>query len=151
MMVPRKNNPPAIRANMTPMIDVVFLLLIFFICTASFQIVEENLPGQVQLEVPAGTNQKETETEAADIEPVILKIGWQQNQPIWDIGGLRCVDFQSLQEKLAAVAAVDSDVPVILVIEPEVPLGYAIDAYDLSRKTGFSEVQFAADASIIKR
>ena len=41
--------------TMTPMIDVVFLLLIFFICTASFQIVEQNLPSRIQLELPPGT------------------------------------------------------------------------------------------------
>ncbi len=30
--------------SMTPMIDVVFLLLIFFVCKASFQIAEAVLP-----------------------------------------------------------------------------------------------------------
>ncbi|MEA1952290.1 MAG: biopolymer transporter ExbD, partial [Planctomycetota bacterium] len=30
--------------KMTPMIDVIFLLLIFFVCTASFQMLEEVLP-----------------------------------------------------------------------------------------------------------
>jgi len=39
---------------------------------------------------------------------------------------------------------------VILDVAPEVPLGYAIDAYDLGRKAGFSEIQFAADASSVK-
>ena len=33
--------------KMTPMIDVVFLLLVFFIWTASFQIVEQVLPSSV--------------------------------------------------------------------------------------------------------
>ena len=32
---------------MTPMIDVVFLLLIFFVWTASFQIVEQILPSEI--------------------------------------------------------------------------------------------------------
>mgnify|MGYP001380259885 CR=1 FL=1 len=48
---PQTNDSP----DLTPMIDVVFLLLIFFICTASFQIVEQTLPSGVQLELPAGT------------------------------------------------------------------------------------------------
>ena len=46
--------------TMTPMIDVVFLLLIFFICTASFQIVEQTLQSGVQLELPPGTEIVET-------------------------------------------------------------------------------------------
>ena len=136
---------------MTPMIDVVFLLLIFFICTASFQIIEHNLPSQVQLEVPAGTSLVESEVETEDIEPVLLKIGWKQSQPVWTVSGQRCANLSSLERKLRAVARIDSAVPVILDIEPEVPFGIAIDAYDLSRKTGFSEIQFAADASMLQR
>ena len=34
--------------KMTPMIDVVFLLLIFFVATASFQMVEHVLPSSLQ-------------------------------------------------------------------------------------------------------
>ena len=33
--------------KMTPMIDVIFLLLIFFVCTASFRAAEEVLPAQM--------------------------------------------------------------------------------------------------------
>ena len=35
--------------KMTPMIDVIFLLLIFFVCTASFRAVEEVLPTNLSL------------------------------------------------------------------------------------------------------
>lgn len=34
MMVPRKNIPFAIKANMTPMVDVVFLLIVFFVAVS---------------------------------------------------------------------------------------------------------------------
>ena len=40
---------------MTPMIDVVFLLLVFFVWTASFQLVENRLPGAIAPPTAGGT------------------------------------------------------------------------------------------------
>jgi len=137
--------------TMTPMIDVVFLLLIFFICTASFQIVEQNLPSRVQLDVPPGAEPIPANQQIEDVDAVIVKIGWQNDEPTWGLNSQRCPGFKTLQKKLVALSVIDSSVPVILDVAPEVPLGYAIDAYDLGRKAGFSEIQFAADASIVKR
>ena len=136
--------------TMTPMIDVVFLLLIFFICTASFQIVEQNLPSRVQLEFPPGAEPIPANEQIEDVDAVIVKIGWHNVEPRGGRISQGCPRFKTLKEKLAALSAIDSAVPVILDVAPEVPLGYAIDAYDLGRKTGFSEIQFAADASIVK-
>ena len=42
-----QSGPTDIDAAMTPMIDVVFLLLVFFVWTASFQIIEQALPSQL--------------------------------------------------------------------------------------------------------
>ncbi len=36
MKVPQREHPPGIRFNITPLIDVVFLLVIFFLVTAHF-------------------------------------------------------------------------------------------------------------------
>ncbi len=135
---------------MTPMIDVVFLLLIFFICTASFQIVEQNLPGKVQLELPPGTEVVETTESTEDIDPVILNIRWENSNPLWSLNGQRYPKLDTLKKKLAALSTVDSTVPLVLDIAPEVPLGYAINTYDMGRKAGFNQIQFAADASIVK-
>ena len=84
---------------MTPMIDVVFLLLIFFICTASFQIVEQNLPSQVQLEVTAGNSLIDKQVETDDIEPVLLTIDWRNDQPVWSVSGQSCADLRAVKQK----------------------------------------------------
>ena len=135
---------------MTPMIDVVFLLLIFFICTASFQIVEQNLPGKVQLELPPGTEVVETTESTEDIDPVILNIRWENSNPLWSLNGQRYPKLDTLKKKLAALSTVDSTVPLVLDIAPEVPLGDAINTYDLGRNAGFTQIQFAADATMVK-
>jgi biopolymer transport protein ExbD len=100
--------------TMTPMIDVVFLLLIFFICTASFQIVEQNLPSRVQLEFPPGAEPIPANEQIEDVDAVIVKIGWLNDEPTWGLNSQRCPSFKTLQEKLAALSAIDSAVPVIL-------------------------------------
>ena len=152
MRTPNYNtrSPDRQDVTMTPMIDVVFLLLIFFICTASFQIVEQNLPSRVQLDFPPGTDLVESTESLEDIDPVIVNIGWQDRMPSWSLNGRRCPGFAGLEKKLTALSSIDSAVPLILDIAPEVPLGDAINTYDLGRRVGFSEIQFAADASALK-
>ncbi|MFP6692187.1 MAG: biopolymer transporter ExbD, partial [Pirellulales bacterium] len=60
---------------MTPMIDVVFLLLIFFVCTASFQIAEQFLPNSVFLESLKGQGQQAVQPESEDLpKKIVLKI-----------------------------------------------------------------------------
>lgn len=59
MKVPQRERPPGIRFNITPLIDVVFLLVIFFLVTAHFA---QNEPLQA-IELP----QASQVTEEAEI------------------------------------------------------------------------------------
>ena len=63
--------------KMTPMIDVVFLLLVFFIWTASFQIVEQVLPSHLS-EVAGSlpTNPDEPPPIDEDFDKVVLRVRW---------------------------------------------------------------------------
>ena len=51
-----------------------------------------------------------------------------------------------VRDVLATVAAVRSDLPVVLDIAAQVPLGDVIDVYDQCRVVGLEKVQFAASA-----
>lgn len=130
---------------MTPLIDVVFLLLIFFVCTASFQIVEQNLPSSLRLATGAGTEQIEVDPRLQDLEDVIIKIFWVDGAPSWEINGERRASLAEVRQVLEAIASIDTSVPVILDVDNAVPLGHVIDVYDLSRAAGFQSIQFAAD------
>ena len=129
---------------MTPMIDVVFLLLIFFICTASFQASEQNLPGSLRIAEGAGTRDIEIPPELEDLQQVIVKIFWQDNRPRWEINRERLETLEQVRQILAAVATIDAELPVVLDIAGEVPLGHVIQIYDLGRGLGFAKIQFAA-------
>jgi len=136
--------------KMTPMIDVIFLLLIFFVCTASFEVAEEVLPTNLSL---PGTVASEFEPDEQwdDLDEIIVKILWRDGRPGWqiemqgqEVSQRVCRDLEELAGALAAIARVRIDLPVILYIEGDVPLEDVIDVYDLSRRIGLERIQFAA-------
>lgn len=129
--------------KMTPMIDVVFLLLVFFIWTASFGIAERLLPSNLaSLSGAAGKN--DTDPELLDFDVIVVKLELRGNQPFWTINDRGQQSLQEVEETLSSVAAIKSDLPVVVDPQPIVPLGHVIDVYDISRRVGFGTVQFAA-------
>jgi biopolymer transport protein ExbD len=138
--------------KMTPMIDVIFLLLIFFVCTASFRPAEEILP--TNLSLPGTVSDVEpVNPEWEDLDEIIVKILWHEGRPGWrmELRGQQadpraCRDLKELGEALAAVARVRADLPVILDVEDKdhVPIESVIDVWDLCRRIGLEKVQLAA-------
>jgi biopolymer transport protein ExbD len=131
-------------ATLTPMIDVVFLLLIFFLCTAGFQIREQVLPSSLRIARGTGERRVEVPEQLVDIEQVIVKIYWENGQPRWEVNRQPKASLAAVADVLAAAAAVLRDVPVIVDPAGNVPLAHVIDVYDLSRSLGFAKIQFAA-------
>lgn len=128
---------------MTPMIDVVFQLLIFFICTASFQMAEDLLP--TSLAATSGTSAA-TPTEAeSTLEQIIVRATYDHGQTEWFINDRACATLDQVEQMLRAVAEIDRSLPVILDVAPEVALGDMIDVYDTSRVLGFERIHFAAE------
>ena len=131
--------------KMTPMIDVVFLLLVFFVWTASFQIVEQVLPSQLSEEM--GTlqaNQTDPPPVEEDFDEVVLRILWVGDRPRWRLNQTTLSSLRQVRSRLEAVASITRDAPVILHPDQDVPLGHVIDLYDITRLVGFEKIQFAA-------
>ncbi|NOZ41282.1 MAG: biopolymer transporter ExbD [Planctomycetes bacterium] len=132
--------------SMTPMIDVVFLLLIFFVCTASFQIPEAILPSPLEL---SGTTAATMPPELAEpeLERVLIAIAQHGEKILLTVNGQNCPTLTRLSELLEALAGVESTLPILLDIAGETPLGTAIDVYDRCRLAGFAKIQFVAEVS----
>ena len=138
-----------VEIKMTPMIDVVFLLLVFFVWTASFQVVENILPGrlsEVTGSEPTPVDQVPPPEE--DFDHVVIRIRWVVGAPKWQVNDAEMPTLVALRERLSAISSIKSDAPVILHPDAEVPLGHVIDAFDSARVAGFEQVQFAATPSI---
>ena len=130
---------------MTPMIDVVFLLLIFFVCTASFQMVEDLLP--TSLAATGGTSAPAPAEVEPELERVLIQATRTGGQTRWIVNERSCDSLSDVQRVLQAVVRIDRSLPVILDVQPQVPLGDMIDLYDLCRLVGFERIQFAASAN----
>ncbi len=136
----RENN------SMTPMIDIVFLLLIFFVCASVGQVRESLVP----TDMSAG-NVESTEP-AAETEPLLKEL-WlrlrqtDENQTVVEFDnpefGQTFTDFDKLRVQLAQLAEVAPEIPVILDIEPNVPVGDMIRVYDTCQAANFESVHFA--------
>jgi len=133
--------------KMTPMIDVIFLLLIFFVCTANFQAPEEVLPTQISLPGTVASRVKRDPLEE-DLDEIVVHLFWRDGRARWQINEVDYEQLTQVAEKLAAIRSVTADLPVILDVEPAVPMEHVIDLYDLCRRVGLRRVQFAASVGV---
>ena len=132
--------------KMTPMIDVIFLLLIFFVCTVSFQAPEEVLP--TNLSLPGAIDSPlPVEPELEDLDEIIVKVSWEEGRAVCRINQGEPRALEEVRAVLVAIARrVKPDVPVILDVAGQVPMEGVIDVYDLCRQAGLEKVRFAASA-----
>ncbi|MEZ6096926.1 MAG: biopolymer transporter ExbD [Pirellulaceae bacterium] len=130
---------------MTSMIDVIFLLLVFFVCTSSFQIIEHILPSQMSSTLGTQPVEALDPPPDADFDNVVIRIGWDGSRPNWKINDTPIESFEQIRAHLQALASVKVDAPLILHPDPAVPLGYVIQSYDEAKLTGFQKVSFAVN------
>ncbi len=128
---------------MTPMIDVVFLLLIFFLWTSSFRMAEHRLPGDMRTLRQQGTEMTDRLPQE-DFDQIVLRV-YPANRPArWEVNGEAIATFGQLAERLDRIASIGVDVPVI--VDPDDATRWAdvLQVYDLARSVGWDEVQLAA-------
>ena len=116
--------------NMTPLIDMVFILLIFFLVTASF--VRE--PG-VDVDRPLARTAEENETAG-------LLIGVDPQGLIYVEG--RTVDLRSLPGLVRRRMAASPDKGVVVVADKHAHTGVVIQVLDQCRAAGVSNLSLAA-------
>ena len=132
-------------STMTPMIDVVFLLLIFFVWTASFQVIEHVMKSEMSAEVGSEKSDPLEPLPEQDFDKVVVRIGWDGAQPTWNVRDSPVGSIEEVETILQSIAAIKIDAPVILHPDSIVPLGYVIEAFDVSKQVGFQKVSFAVN------
>lgn len=130
---------------MTPMIDVVFLLLVFFVWTASFQIVEQILPSKMTAQLGSEPVENIDPPPQDDFNDVVIRIGWDGQTPSWKINDQALESLAAVQGQLEVIVDIQADALVILHPDPIVPLGVVIEAYDVAKVAGFEKVSFAVN------
>ena len=127
---------------MTPMIDVIFLLLVFFVCTANFYPPTEILPMEATL--PGDVAFEAVLPDPVNLDVIRVQIFFDR-KPHWQIEGNQCSVLHEVQDILRQIRDIKSDIPVIIESAENVPMEDVVDVYDVCRQAGLSRIQFAAD------
>lgn len=143
---PKHRSRQPIEIAMTPMIDVIFQLLVFFLATSSFQMAEKLLPSNVSQPIPSSGPSDELpppEKIADLVDQVIVRLQGGPDVVTVVFNGKPLLGWEELRSKFQDVAKVQASVPVIMDPEPAIPASDVVRAYDLARTTGLSNVYFA--------
>lgn len=141
----RRGGETDLDSAMTPMIDVVFLLLVFFVWTASFQVVEQVLRSDVSPQLGSESVANVEPPPEKDFEDVVVRIGWDGQAPNWSINNQPYDSLQAIGDQLTTIWNVQAKAPVILYPQPAVPLGHVIEVFDVAMLAGFEKVSFAVN------
>jgi biopolymer transport protein ExbD len=136
---PRKPKTPELK--MTPMIDVIFLLLVFFVCTANFMPLEGILPTNMSLSGRSAVEIMLPKPENLDVARIHLTF---DGSPHWQVEGNQCRSLREVRTILQKLREIRQDIPVIIDSNENVPMEHVIDVYDVCRIAGLSQIQFAA-------
>ena len=145
MKLPQTRSKESMELQMTPMIDVVFLLLVFFVWTSSFELPEYDLPSSLAETPAAGSDLNEQDSDPIEaFDEIVVKLVVQEATTYIQLNGKRLADYQELQQKLAAIIDLGVQPPVIVDPADRVTMADAIAAYDAARNAGADRVLFAA-------
>ncbi len=126
---------------MTPLIDIVFQLLIFFVCASTGHLRELLLPTDL---TGGGTQSTTPANPQAPIAQVWIRLRVKDAVTITDIEGTSYQPGDTLRTTLFALAEAARESPLILDISGDVPLGDVVQIVDLCRSAGFTSIHFAA-------
>lgn len=133
MKIPDQQSRPFTGANMTPMIDVVFLLIIFFLVSSHLARQESRLP--VDLPVASTHN-------PLNVDPVSLTITVNRDRQVLVAG--RIVEASDLEVILAEVARRDGEAASIRIrTDGEVPYGNIEPILKASATAGLLDLKLA--------
>ena len=126
----RADDEPEI--NLIPLIDVMLVLLIFFVVTATF-----DARSVLKLELPRATG------EPSDTSKALTVLVNADGRYFVDDREVLRDDLQSLKATLADVAGNDRDRPVLLRADARTPHQAVVTAYEALGQLGFRKLMIA--------
>ncbi len=120
------------RVELTPMVDVVFLLLIFFMISTTFV----EAPG-ITVKLPESSSQQR------DQETREIKVYLSREGNIFL--GSEAVDMESLRQHLLNHGDEAAAMTFLLLADEEALHGKVVALMDLARETGFSRLAIATE------
>jgi len=128
----KRNDAEESEIDLTPMLDVVFIMLIFFIVTASF--VKES---GIEVERPAPSEVQQQ----SDNPAIVVTIGSNNDFYI----ERRRIDVRALRSNIERLHAERPESPVIVRAHPDSEAGAFVSVADASREAGVFNVSLVSD------
>jgi biopolymer transport protein ExbD len=129
----RRNRRDDVELNITPLIDIVFLLLIFFMVSTTFQ-----KESQLRVQLPEATQQ----TKADPQEPVEITISAEGQ---FAIGGRKLPqdNLATVIDALGRVVGDDRERAVVVRADSRTPHQAVVRAMDAASKLGLTRLSIA--------
>ena len=124
--------------DMTPLIDVVFLLLIFFMVSTTF-----DKQTQLKVDLPQASARVE---ENKEVETIAITIDAKGSFYLND-QELVTHDVDTLKRALKKAAAERTDIPVTVTSDKQAPFQAVMTVMDAAGQLGLSRLSFLARAS----
>ena len=129
----RRNVRDTIELNLTSLIDVVFILLLFFVVTATF-----THETQLRVELPEAASG--TPPEDASIKPLEISINAEGQYSVNDQLLLKN-DLPTLMNVLQKESGGDNTLPLTLSADGKTPHQAVVTAMDAAGKLGFAKLR----------
>jgi len=151
MRPPVNRSSRSVELQMTAMIDVVFLLLVFFLWTSSFEKPENEITSAIAIS-GGGTASDSSQSPSPAPQPfddLMITLSAADGDstlprmpPELRLND-QIVTLDTLQSRLQQVAGLGVQPPVVIMPLPGVTIGEAIKIHDLARLTGLKQVLLA--------
>ncbi len=130
----KRNDEDQAEINITPMLDIVFIMLIFFIVTTSF--VKE-----VSVDVSRPSNQPQKEEKLSEVIAIRIsatgEISVQQ----------RVIDIRAVRANIETSLAAKPEASVVVIASRDADAGLLVRVIDQARVAGAEKVSIAAEAT----
>jgi biopolymer transport protein ExbD len=130
---PSRRRLDRITLNLASMIDVTFLLLIYFMFTMVFMPREDRLTPTLQ------TESSESGGALSDFQPQRIDVLRLDGEPAYRLGA-KVLRGRAALEK--ALAPLPKSVGVFVHVADGVPVGHAVTAIQVARDAGFEQVTY---------
>lgn len=131
------SQPEGNKLNLTPLIDVVFLLLIFFMVSTTFE-----KQAKLKIELPEASS----EPSISEQQDLVISIS-QKGVFFVNNNELVNVQSQSLQNALQNIVNDSRDMPVVIRADANVAHKHVVMAMDVLGNMGFEKVSMATTQS----
>jgi biopolymer transport protein TolR len=131
-----KGSPPMSEINVTPLVDVMLVLLVIFIITAPL------LASSIKLDLPSTDAAKPTEA------PKFVTVVIDKSAKIFL--GDQPIELPALADSLKKTAGISKDTEVQLRSDESVPYGKVVEVIGIAQKAGLTRIGFVANPNMPK-